>query len=99
MNRPRSSKLRYRSFVKDYKERRLDDSGGTEPAKSGSAKPTGKRREYLREYLRWLWPHRYAAGALFLLALVGAGLQMVEPLFMRYIIDRVLLNTGLDTAA
>jgi ATP-binding cassette subfamily B protein/subfamily B ATP-binding cassette protein MsbA len=33
------------------------------------------------------------------LALVAAGLQMIEPLFMRFIIDRVLLNTGLDRAA
>ncbi len=36
---------------------------------------------------------------MFLLALAGAGLQMVEPLFMRYMIDRVLLNQALDTAA
>jgi ATP-binding cassette subfamily B protein len=59
----------------------------------------GKRREYLREYLRWLWPHRYAVGAVFLFALLTAGLQMIEPLFMRFIIDRVLLNTALDTAS
>jgi ATP-binding cassette subfamily B protein/subfamily B ATP-binding cassette protein MsbA len=59
----------------------------------------GKRRQYLREYLRWLWPHRYAVGAVFLLALLAAGLQMVEPLFMRFIIDGVLLNAQLDPAA
>ena len=35
-------------------------------------------------------------GAFFVLALAGAGLQMVEPLFMRFIVDSVLLNTGLD---
>ena len=33
-----------------------------------------------------------------MLALIGTGLQMIEPLFMRFIIDRVLLNTALDTA-
>jgi ATP-binding cassette, subfamily B, bacterial len=60
---------------------------------------SGKRRDYLRDYLRWLWPHRYAIAFVFLLALIGAGLQMVEPLFMRFIIDRVLLNTDLDRAA
>src|SRR6185295_5491981 len=43
--------------------------------------------------------HRYAIGALFGFALLAAGLEMIEPLFMRYIIDRVLLNTGLDKAA
>jgi ATP-binding cassette subfamily B protein len=58
-----------------------------------------KRRQYLREYLRWLRPHRYAVGAVFVLALLRAGLEMIEPLFMRYIIDRVLLNTALDTAS
>jgi ATP-binding cassette subfamily B protein/subfamily B ATP-binding cassette protein MsbA len=59
----------------------------------------GKRREYLREYVRWLWPHRYRIGAVFAFALVAAGIQMVEPLFMRYIIDKVLLNKALDGAA
>src|SRR4029077_3208948 len=102
MNRLRSSRQRYLSFVQDYRQRRLDDAGetGAEPAaKPSPNQPRGKRREYLREYLRWLWPHRYAVGALFVLALLGAGLQMVEPLFMRYIIDHALLNTGLDAAA
>jgi ATP-binding cassette subfamily B protein/subfamily B ATP-binding cassette protein MsbA len=110
----RSSRQRYRHFVRDYRERRLDDrtdqaSGKTSIVESDrkdagdaeDAKPAllgGKRREYLREYLRWLWPHRYGVATLFGLALVGTGLQMIEPLFMRFIIDRVLLNTALDTA-
>src|SRR5688572_5475732 len=110
----RSSRQRYKHFVRDYRDRRLDDrtdeaSGKrsiTDGAKSETGEPDetkpallgGKRREYLREYLRWLWPHRYGVAALFGLALIGTGLQMIEPLFMRYIIDRVLLNTSLDTA-
>src|SRR5207302_1769748 len=44
-------------------------------------------------------PYRYAALALLVLALLTTGLQMIEPLFMRFIIDRVLLNVGLDTAS
>jgi ATP-binding cassette subfamily B protein/subfamily B ATP-binding cassette protein MsbA len=110
----RSSRQRYLEFVRDYKRKRLDeiaDSDGQKRleagAKAGDEPPTAeskrpdraKRREYLREYVRWLWPHRYAFGAVFLLALIVAGLQMIEPLFMRYIIDRVLLNTGLDTTS
>jgi len=59
----------------------------------------GKRREYLREYVRWLWPHRYRIAVVFTFALIAAGIQMVEPLFMRYIIDKVLLNNALDTPA
>ena len=58
-----------------------------------------KRREYVREYLRWLKPHRGQVIAVFGLALVVAGLQMIEPLFMRFIIDRVLLNTTLTPVA
>jgi ATP-binding cassette subfamily B protein len=117
----RSSRLRYRTFVEDYKRRRLEDpdapknreaesssdrgteeaTGAAEEPRQEGAKPKDKqkRREYLREYMRWLWPHRFAVGGVFLLALLVASLQMIEPLFMRFIIDRVLLNTGLDTAA
>src|SRR4051794_1950430 len=97
MNRARSSRLRYQAFVRDYKERRALDADGSAP--DPAAKEPGKRRQYLREYLRWLWPHRFAVGALFVLALAGAGLQMIEPLFMRYIVDRVLLNGKIDWAA
>src|SRR5438128_995747 len=101
---PRSSRQRYRQFVEDYKHRRLDDPAGSGSEKKPSDDPTkepegrrrGKRREYLREYIRWLWPHRYGVLALMLLALGVAGLEMVEPLFMRFVVDRVLLNTGLD---
>ena len=112
--RPRSSRRRYRAFVDDYKQRRLDDANEADGAakRSDESPPTeqnasadarrarrGKRREYLREYLRWLRPHRYAVGALLVISLVGAGLQMVEPLFMRFMIDGVLLKKGLDSAA
>src|SRR2546428_8871458 len=102
MNPPRSSRQRYKLFLQDYKQRRLDDA-----AEAGEAPPEpdarrlrrGKRREYLREYMRWLWPHRYAVGVLFAFALVAGGLEMVEPLFMRFIIDHVLLNEQLASAA
>src|SRR5688572_20776900 len=113
MRHLRSSRHRYRGFVEDYKARRLDeaaeaekngkpreDDAETDEAAGAESKPEGrgKRREYLREYLRWLWPHRWAVATVFFLALLAAGLQMVEPLFMRFIIDQVLLNTELDTA-
>src|SRR6266536_3076101 len=111
----RSSRHRYRRFVQDYKHRRLDDSeeanenqkrrddsgkaGGDTPASGSKRALRSKRRQHVREYLRWLWPHRYAVGALFVLALLAAGLELLEPLFMRFIIDKVLLNTGLDAAS
>ncbi|MGH7671562.1 MAG: ABC transporter ATP-binding protein [Gemmatimonadales bacterium] len=92
---PRSSRERYRRFLQDYRAHRLDDlvEGASQPLERA------KRRKYLRDYLRWLRPYRYAAGALLGLALLATGLQMIEPLFMRFIIDRVLLNAGLDTAS
>jgi ATP-binding cassette subfamily B protein/subfamily B ATP-binding cassette protein MsbA len=97
----RSSKRRYRVFVGKYKRRQLEDpeESGKEPAPSKSPDAKRKRREYLRDYLNWLWPHRYSAGLFFILALMAAGLEMIEPLFMRFIVDRVLLNTTLDTAS
>jgi ATP-binding cassette subfamily B protein/subfamily B ATP-binding cassette protein MsbA len=101
MRRPRSSRQRYRVFVKDYRERRLDEA--TQGQKPAGEEPKDvarrKRREYLKEYLAWLRPHRNAVLALFALALITAGLQMVEPLFMRFIVDRVLLNSHLDREA
>jgi ATP-binding cassette subfamily B protein/subfamily B ATP-binding cassette protein MsbA len=96
--RSRSSRRRYRAFVQDYKHGRLDleaDSGGAPQPRARRL----KRRQYLREYLTWLWPHRYAVAGVFVLALAAAALQMVEPQFMRYIVDDVLLNTQLDTAS
>src|SRR5579859_752426 len=114
MNRARSSRQRYRLFVEDYRQRRLDEKAEAESQKhledagesaagilapEARSKRRRKRREYLREYLRWLWPHRYEAGVLLALALVGACLQMVDPLFMRFIVDQVLLKTALDAAA
>jgi ATP-binding cassette subfamily B protein/subfamily B ATP-binding cassette protein MsbA len=94
------SRRRYREFVKDYKERRLDDQSEDKDKKepAASAQPgSSKRREYLRDYLGWLRPHRYQLAGVFVLALLVAGLEMIEPLFMRFIIDRVLLNTTMDT--
>jgi ATP-binding cassette subfamily B protein/subfamily B ATP-binding cassette protein MsbA len=112
---PHSSRQRYRDFVQDYRQQRLDDLADSDEEKQrldDSRKPAedapasgfrrllrGKRREYVRDYLRWLWPHRYAIGALFGLALLAASLEMIEPLFMRFIIDRVLLHSELDPAA
>ena len=50
-------------------------------------------------YVRWLRPYWGAAGALLAMTLVGAALDMSEPLFMRYIVDHVLLDATLGIAA
>ncbi len=95
-NPPHSSRARFRAFVADYQARRIDETlDGGRDRKSGEPSRPAQRRQYVREYLRWLKPHGWAVGALFALALTAAGLQMVEPLFMRFIVDKVLLAAGL----
>src|SRR5579859_4937750 len=101
----RSSRRRYTAFLRDYKRHQLDneETPANEPTPAPGQKTDSapdkktRRRKYVREYGRWLWPHRYAVGGLFALALVVAGLELVEPLFLRYIVDHVLLKT--DSAA
>ncbi|MEW5915644.1 MAG: ABC transporter ATP-binding protein [Gemmatimonadota bacterium] len=100
--RAHSSRQRYGEFVRDYRDRKLDAPDETPSEDKLTADETtarSQRRKYVREYLRWLKPHRYKLAAVFSLAVVVAGLEMIEPLFMRFIIDRVLLNTALDTAS
>lgn len=55
----------------------------------------GARRQYLRDYVRWLKPHRGRLITLSVLSLIAAGVQMIEPLFLRHIVDKVLLVPGL----
>jgi ATP-binding cassette subfamily B protein/subfamily B ATP-binding cassette protein MsbA len=109
----RSSRQRYRQFVEHYRKRQLDETAdasqgraeppaGADPAAGPESQPEakpGRRREHLRAYIRWLWPHRFSATVVLVLALLGAGIEMAEPLFVRFIVDGVLLNTGLDRAA
>jgi len=106
-----SSRLRYRQFREDYRKGKLDDpddfgsrlpkptpeAPGTPDAPTRKPLLGGERRAYLRKYLRWLWPHRLSIAGVFTLAIVASGLEMIEPLFMRFIVDRVLLNEALDT--
>jgi len=98
----RSSRQRYRAFVEKYQQRKLDEliEAGSSPKSAEEKKPADspKRREYLREYLRWLWPHRVAFSVVVVLSLSVAGLEMIQPLFMRFIVDRVLLVPDLAAA-
>src|SRR6185295_10792586 len=93
-DRAHSSRQRYADFVEEYRHKRLDDATDSR-AKELKASPSAnelvptnekdrktKRRRLIRDYLRWLKPHRGAITFVFLLALVVAGLQMIEPLFM-----------------
>jgi ATP-binding cassette subfamily B protein/subfamily B ATP-binding cassette protein MsbA len=107
--RARSSRRRYLAFAEDYRRQRLDDAigdGNGRPADGGPAdgararapreERRQRRRSYLRDYRRWLWPHRRGLIGVFVLGLVVAGLQTSEPLFLRHIVDSVLLAPGLE---
>ena len=103
---PRSSRSRYGIFVEQYRQRRLDDAlearGSAPPVAAPASAPRQKtraRRQHLREYARWLRPHRGAILLVFMLALGGAGIDVIQPLFSRYIIDHVLLERALDATA
>jgi ATP-binding cassette subfamily B protein/subfamily B ATP-binding cassette protein MsbA len=99
----RSSRRRYQAFVDAYRAKRLDDPADPSPAAPATPADAPHtrppRRATLREYLRWLRPHRWSVAGFVALALAVAGLQMVEPLFMRHIVDQVLLAPGLSRPA
>jgi ATP-binding cassette subfamily B protein len=86
-----------------WNQGRLTDASESTDGSAATAKGKGllrgRRKEYLREYMGWLKPHRGAVMAFIMLALVRAGLEMIEPLFMRFMVDKVLLNTSIDAAA
>jgi ATP-binding cassette subfamily B protein/subfamily B ATP-binding cassette protein MsbA len=54
------------------------------------------RKKYFREYLKWLWPYRWSLIGLFVVALIAAGLDMVWPIAIKYIIDTLLVRSQAD---
>ena len=48
------------------------------------------RNKHFRDYVRWLWPYRFALLFVFILAILTAGLDMVWPLAIKRVIDGVL---------
>lgn len=86
----RSSRRRYEAYVRDY----------TAPARADApADDRASRGAHLREYLRYLRPHGAAVRAILFFAVVAAVLDMAEPLFLRFIVDRVLLDAGAGAGA
>lgn len=57
-----------------------------------------KRRAYLRLYVGRLWPHWPMVALLATIAVAIAVLEILQPLFGRYIIDQILLNDDITTA-
>ncbi len=82
-----SSRRRYLRFRRDFFEKRL----ATMLPQAESA------RGGLRRYFRWLKGHWGAISGNVTLALVVAGLESLHPLFLKHIVDGVLLPVEMTT--
>ena len=103
-----SSRQRYRAFVEVYKRSRPRDDEGSESRSSEA--PTGtngapkaesrvpRESRYPNLYVRWILPHWRTLALVFMLAIGAAGLKMVEPLLMRFVVDHVLLDSASGTS-
>ena len=99
MNQRNTSKRRFSDFLDKFKRGEFkSDQDSTEDVDDGSdqksdldPKQKQKRRSYLKLYVRRLWPHWRLVAMLVLLAVVVSVLEIVQPLFARYIFDDVLL--------
>lgn len=86
MKSPTSSKQRERQF-------RIVSARAAETPPSSDGQPDATpatpsdRRRYLHQYVRWLWPYRFSLGGILLLALAVAGLDLVWPLAIKYLVD------------
>lgn len=103
MNQPQTSKNRFAEFVGKFKrgelkkERDEERDKPTPDANSKEEKIAKKerRRGYLRMYIRRLWPHWKMVSLLSALAIAVSVLEIIQPLFARYIFDDVLLAENL----
>src|SRR5580658_6024979 len=50
----------------------------------------GSRGKYFRDYAQWLAPYRVKLSVIFILALVVAALELIPPLAIKMVIDKVL---------
>ncbi len=96
-----SSRKRYEVFRKAFREGRLSQFTHHHYEEAElPAPPEGRKtrqRKYLRQYTDWIWRFRRSALMVLAIAVAVAALETIQPLFMRYIVDQVLLNTDLDT--
>lgn len=103
MNHPSTSKSRFAEFLGKFKRGELKKEGESEDSEepqldSQDDKQEKKklRRNYLRIYIRRLWPHWKMVLLLTGLAVAVSILEIIQPLFARYIFDDVLLAEELS---
>ncbi len=97
---PKTSKGRFGAFVGKLKSGQLGNDRHSKSEQEANSKgrkkrkdPEAKRRQrgYLRLYIKQLWPHWRMVAVLGVLAVSVSVLELVQPLFARYIIDQILL--------
>ncbi|MEQ1905006.1 MAG: ABC transporter ATP-binding protein [Pirellulaceae bacterium] len=110
-----TSRQRFQAFLGKFRRREvgLDDHEKAQLAEKSRRSDNGRdhskdddkqtkkrrRRRYLRLYLRELRPYWGSVSLLIVLSIVIAGLDLVQPLFYREIVDGILLNAELDNAS
>ncbi|MEQ8847603.1 ABC transporter ATP-binding protein [Botrimarina sp.] len=100
MSRLESSRSRFEKFRQAYAngDVRPFTHDPSEQENDRRTSDREQRRRYFRQYVDWLWPHRGAVGLMMGLALAVAALEVAEPLFLRYVVDNVLLDEQLSDA-
>lgn len=98
MSHGHTSKGRFAKFLDKFKRGDLksefedDSQDDFKPEDIGKSDKRKKQRGYLRLYIRRLWPHWRLVALLIFLAILVSVLEIIQPLFARYIFDDVLLS-------
>jgi ATP-binding cassette, subfamily B, bacterial len=95
MNPAHTSRQRYETFRRAYQEGRVDELAANEAKDKLPPPPKEQRRRHLWQYLGWLRPHLSSVAVVLSLAAINAGLDTLPPLFLRYVVDHVLLAKDL----
>ncbi len=95
MSNRENSRSRFAEFLGKYQRGELskdkDDKDGKSKEKPDASDSKSKRRSYIRLYAGKLWSHWRVVALLLTLAIVVSVLEIIQPLFARYIFDDVLL--------
>ena len=99
MIRLEPSRKNYIRFRTAFRERRLRDLEDTDSGREDPTRDPDQRRQYLRQYMGWFGRYWKTSAILIVLSLVMTVFDMTHPLFLRYILDDILLQDGLSDAA
>ena len=91
MNKHDNSRKRFGEFIDRFKDGDLGRHRDEKDKKDGADNKPLNRRESFAVYFRYLKPHWRMVSLITGLAIVCAILEVIQPLFGRYIIDSILL--------